>query len=197
MKFLGLPDDASPRLKALHIAQASLIMLTIFATFLTAVVPAKRTKFTFGLLYSLIFTAVTNTILLRREQVAASKGLLTKDKYVKYQLFKMLSAVGLYIVGFILWMASCPSGHGDQLPISNGLWLGGVKINRYRGWILWMHFFNWVFMWASLFYSCCMTANKQGPIALTGEEANIGVDNTTSDEEYARQLQAEDPNWQG
>jgi len=143
MKFLGLPNDASPRLKALHIAQVGLITLTILATLLTAVVPSKHTKFTFGLLYSLIFTAITNTILLRKEQVAAAKGLLTKDKYVKYQLFKMISAVGLYIVGFILFVASSPSGNGEQTPVSHGLYLGGVRINRYRGWILWMHFFNW------------------------------------------------------
>lgn len=39
-----------------------------------------------------------------------------------------------------------------------------------------------------------MTGTKQGPIALAGEEANIGVD--TTDEEYARRLQSEDPNWQ-
>lgn len=50
-------------------------------------------------------------------------------------------------------------------------------------------------MWASLSYSCCMTARNQGPIALAGEEASIGVDVT--DEEYARRLQSEDPNWQG
>jgi len=42
-----------------------------------------------------------------------------------------------------------------------------------------------------------MTGSKQGPIALTGEEANIGIeDGTTTDEEYARQVQAQDPNWQ-
>ena len=52
-----------------------------------------------------------------------------------------------------------------------------------------------LFLWASLFYSCCMTGRTQGAIALTGEEANIGTDNVT-DEEYARRLQAEDPNWQ-
>jgi hypothetical protein len=40
-----------------------------------------------------------------------------------------------------------------------------------------------------------MTGRTQGAIALTGEEANIGTDNVT-DEEYARRLQAEDPNWQ-
>lgn len=49
-------------------------------------------------------------------------------------------------------------------------------------------------MWASLFYSCCMSGNKQGAIALTGEEANISAD--VNDEEYARRLQSEDPNWQ-
>jgi hypothetical protein len=41
-----------------------------------------------------------------------------------------------------------------------------------------------------------MTGSKQGPIALTGEEANIGTNNAVSDEEYARQLQSQDPNWQ-
>lgn len=41
-----------------------------------------------------------------------------------------------------------------------------------------------------------MTGNKQGAIALAGEEAQIGLDNeTTSDEEIARSVQAEDPNW--
>lgn len=40
-----------------------------------------------------------------------------------------------------------------------------------------------------------MTGKKQGAIALQGEEANIGTDNV-SDEEYARRLQSEDPNWQ-
>jgi hypothetical protein len=50
-----------------------------------------------------------------------------------------------------------------------------------------------VFLWGSLFYACCMTGNKQGPIALTGDEENIFVGDA-SDEEYARRVQAEDPN---
>lgn len=55
---------------------------------------------------------------------------------------------------------------------------------------------NRVFLWGSLCYSCCMTGKKQGAIALSGdEESNLGTDNV-SDEEYARRLQAEDPNWQ-
>jgi hypothetical protein len=55
-----------------------------------------------------------------------------------------------------------------------------------------------VILWASLFYSCCMTGKKQGAIALSGEEANIGTNDpeNVSDEEYARRLQAQDPNWQ-
>jgi hypothetical protein len=51
-----------------------------------------------------------------------------------------------------------------------------------------------IFLWSSLFYSCCMTAQKQGPIALAGDEATLGADDV-SDEEYARRVQAEDPNW--
>jgi hypothetical protein len=43
-----------------------------------------------------------------------------------------------------------------------------------------------------------MTGKKQGAIALSGEEANIGTNDpeNVSDEEYARRLQAQDPNWQ-
>ena len=53
-------------------------------------------------------------------------------------------------------------------------------------------------MWASLFYSCCMTKREAGEIRLVGEEANIGFaqENAESDEAYARRLQAQDPNWQ-
>jgi len=52
-------------------------------------------------------------------------------------------------------------------------------------------------MWASLFYSCCMTQRETGQIRLEGEEANISLgQDTTNDEEYARRLQAQDPNWQ-
>jgi hypothetical protein len=40
-----------------------------------------------------------------------------------------------------------------------------------------------------------MTSKKQGPIALAGDEATLNADDV-SDEEYARRLQAEDPNWQ-
>jgi hypothetical protein len=54
-----------------------------------------------------------------------------------------------------------------------------------------------VFLWASLFYSCCMTGNKQGPIALAGYQAQIGLDAETEDDEaVARNLQAQDRNWQ-
>lgn len=42
-----------------------------------------------------------------------------------------------------------------------------------------------------------MTGNRQGAIALNGEEANIGFsDETANDEAVARNLQAQDPNWQ-
>jgi hypothetical protein len=40
-----------------------------------------------------------------------------------------------------------------------------------------------------------MTSNRQGAIALAGDEANLGAD-ASNDEEYARRLQAQDPNWQ-
>jgi hypothetical protein len=142
-KFFGLPADASPRLKAVQIAQISISLITIIATLLTAVIPQKHTAFTFGLLYGLIFSSITTTILVRREQLAAHKGALTKDKYVKYQLFKMLAAVGMYIIGFICWVASTPKEGDKKRPGEQGVWIGGVKLNRYQGWIMWLHVFNW------------------------------------------------------
>jgi hypothetical protein len=42
-----------------------------------------------------------------------------------------------------------------------------------------------------------MTSRKQGAIALAGDEAEIGVDDETIDDEaVARDLQAQDRNWQ-
>ena len=53
-----------------------------------------------------------------------------------------------------------------------------------------------VFLWSSLFYSCCMAPKEQGAIALPGDEAALNAGDL-DDEEYARRQQAEDPNWQG
>ncbi|KAH8724457.1 hypothetical protein GQ44DRAFT_618221 [Phaeosphaeriaceae sp. PMI808] len=196
MKFISLPDDASPRLKAMQFAQLSIIILTMVATFLAAILPQKHKDFTFGLLYSLIFTSITTGFFIRKEQLAAAQNALTKDKYTKYQLFKIISAFGVYFVGFIVSMIFVHPASDPHGPNEQGFWLGGVKVNRGQGCILWLHVFNWLFLWASLFYSCCMTGKRQGPIALTGEEADICIDGTADDEEIARTLQAEDRNWQ-
>lgn len=55
-----------------------------------------------------------------------------------------------------------------------------------------------LFLWAGVFYSCCMSTRTEGGIALRGEEAVIGLrdEETASDEAIARELQAEDANWQ-
>jgi hypothetical protein len=158
MKFFTLPEDASPRLKAMHIAQLGMVLLTIIATFLTAVIPQKHKLFTFGLLYGLIFSSVTTTIIVRREQQAARTGALTKQKYIKYQVFKMIAATGLYIVAFIAFLASTPA-KPESHSRSQGLFIGGVHINRYQGWILMMHFFNWVSL-ENVLNAACMCANK-------------------------------------
>ncbi|KAH3953622.1 hypothetical protein HBH53_028040 [Parastagonospora nodorum] len=196
MDFLYLRQDAPRGLKIVQTAQASIVVLTVIAAFLTAVIPQKHKTFTFGLLYSLIFTSITTTILVRKERLAAAKNLLTKDKYVKYQMFKIVAAFGMYFIGFILWIASMPKKQESLRKGESGMILGGVKINRYQGWIMWMHFFNWVFLWSSLFYSCCMAPKEQGAIALPGDEAALNAGDL-DDEEYARRQQAEGPNWQG
>jgi hypothetical protein len=142
MKFFGFPSDASPRLKAIQIAQVVMVLLTMIATFLAAVIPQKHKAFTFSLLYSLIFTSISTTILVRKEQSALATGALTKDKYVKYQLVKMISAVGFGVFGFIMFVTT-PNGNDTEETGEQGLWMNGGKVNRYQGWILWMHFFNW------------------------------------------------------
>jgi len=55
-----------------------------------------------------------------------------------------------------------------------------------------------LFIWASLFYSCCMTGKKQGAIRLGNEETALGEysDETANDEAIARRLQAEERSWQ-
>ncbi|KAF2846703.1 hypothetical protein T440DRAFT_501579 [Plenodomus tracheiphilus IPT5] len=192
-----LARDTSPKLRVLQACQLSIAGLTIIATFLAAVIPSKHKGFTFGILYSLIFTSCTTAFLVYKEQTRAAQGSLTKDKYVKYQLFKMVAAVGCSILGFIA-SAATPKGPSDpKRPGQSGLWIDGIKVNKWQGMIMWMIFFNWVFLWAGLFYSCCMTGNRQGAIALGGEEAQIGLDaENENDEAIARRLQAQDPNWQ-
>jgi hypothetical protein len=151
MKFFSLPEDAPRGLKVLQIAQASIVALTAIAAILTAIIPQKHKAFTFGLLYSLIFMSMSTSFLLRKEQALARTGTLTKQKYIKYQIFKMVAAFGLSFVGFIMWIASCPKEQRSLKPGESGLILGGVKINRYQGWILWIHTFNWyvlsTFVW--------------------------------------------------
>lgn len=213
---LGVPRDASPRLKAIQYAQLAIVILTGVATFLAAVIPHSSKAFTFSLLYSLILSSFTTTFLVRKEQAAAKKGMLSKDKYVKYQLFKIIAAAGLYVVGFIGFAMTRAGPQKSLFPGDSGLLMNGYIVNRWQGWILWLSVFNWyvvlpfslslgtrwsvantwlfrIFLWASLFYSCCMTGKKQGAIALEGEEANIGIED---DEALARRIQAQDPNWQ-
>ncbi|KAF2727033.1 hypothetical protein EJ04DRAFT_452171 [Polyplosphaeria fusca] len=201
MTFLfDLPSDTSPRLRWLQILQFSVTIFTIIATFLAAVVPSKTKAFTFSLLYGLILSSFTTTFILYREQAAARAGALTKDKYAKYQLYKMVAAVVMNIVAFIAGTVTVvATGEGQAKgPNEQGLWIHGVKVTTWHSFILGAQALNWVFLWASLLYSCCMTGKKQGPIRLGDEESapREYVDETGDDEAIARQLQAEDRNWQ-
>lgn len=194
--LLAFPRDASPRLRGLQICQLCVVTLTTVYVFLAAVIPSKHKAFTFSLLYGLILTSITTSILINKEQKAAAQGLLTKDKYAKYQLWKIAAGFCTYFIGFIGFVAT-PGGDEKLGRNENGLIMNGVKINTFQSIILWTNTFNWIFLWASLFYSCCMTKRETGQIRLEGEEANISLrQDTASDEEYARRLQAQDPNWQ-
>ncbi|UPX10430.1 uncharacterized protein EKO05_0001091 [Ascochyta rabiei] len=116
---------------------------------------------------------------------------------MKYQLWKIGAG---FVMNSVALVAFLVSPHGDEQPKSHesGTWIKGVKINTLQSIILWLGMFNWIFLWASLFYSCCMTKLETGQIRLEGEEANItlGHNETANDEAHARCLQSQDPNWQ-
>jgi hypothetical protein len=124
-------------------AQLALVSLTLLATFLAAVIPHKHKAFTFGLLYPLILTSCSTTFFVFREQRRAREGTLTKNKYVKYQLFKLFAAFGLAFVGFVLDIVTSDTNCDKQRPGETGLWLRCIKVNTWQGVILWMNVFNW------------------------------------------------------
>ncbi|KAL1598906.1 hypothetical protein SLS60_008051 [Paraconiothyrium brasiliense] len=144
MTFLGLPRDASPRLKAIQGCQMAIALLTIVATFLAAIVPQKHKAFTFGLLYPLILISCSTTFVVVREQRRAREGTLTKDKYVKYQLFKLFAAFGLAFLAFVLSLVLGEKKVECDVkrPGEQGLWLGCIKVNKWQALILWMNAFN-------------------------------------------------------
>ena len=143
MPFLfAFPQNASPRLRGLQICQISVVGLTAICTFLAAVIPSKHKAFTFSLLYSLILTSITTSILINKEQKAALQGNLTKDKYAKYQLWKIIAGFVMYFVGSVAFLAS-PGGKDEQGANENGLWIKGIKCNTLHSIILWLNTFNW------------------------------------------------------
>lgn len=136
MPFLiALPPHASPRLKGLQICQLGVVGLTIVHTFLAAVIPSKHKALTFSLLYGLILTSITTSILIAKEQKAGARGLLTKDKYAKYQLWKIAAGFAMYFIGFIGFLLT-PGGK-EQLGRN------AVKINTFQSIVMWTSTFNW------------------------------------------------------
>lgn len=137
-----LSGNVSPRLRALQFCQLAVVSLTAVYTFLAAVIPSKHKAFTFSLLYGLILTSITTSILLRKEQKAAAQGVLTKDKYAKYQLWKLAAGFAMYFIAFIGFVAT-PGGNEQLGRHENGLVMNGVKINTFQSIILWTSTFNW------------------------------------------------------
>jgi hypothetical protein len=140
---LGLPRDASPRLRIIQGCQITIAALTILALFITLIFPVQRKLFTLSLLYTPILTSITTIFLIVREQRRAAAGTLSKEKYVKYQLFKMAAAFGMSIIGFIGHVASTPAEGDEHRVGEQGLWISGIKINKWQGLLLWLNFFNW------------------------------------------------------
>jgi hypothetical protein len=140
---LGLPRDTSPRLRIIQGCQVTIAALTILALLITLIFPFQRKLFTLSLLYTPILTSITTVFLIVREQRRAVAGTLSKQKYVKYQLLKMAAAFGMSIVGFIGHVASTPAEGDAHRAGEQGLWISGVKINKWQGLLLWLNFFNW------------------------------------------------------
>lgn len=141
--LLAFPRNASPRLRGLQICQLSVISLTVVCTFLAAVIPDKHKAFTFSLLTGLILSSITTSILINKEQRAAAAGTLSKDKYAKYQLWKIAAGFATYFVGFIAFLAAPGGNEQRKSPHENGLWMNGVKINTLQSSIMWLSTFNW------------------------------------------------------
>ncbi|RAR10730.1 hypothetical protein DDE82_001121 [Stemphylium lycopersici] len=198
---LPLSPTTSIRLRILQYAQLSIAALAPLFFLTTLILPVSHKLFTLSLLYTPLLTSLTTVFFIAREQKRAAAGTLTRQKYAKYQLLKMAAAFGMSFVAFIAGVASAPA-EGEQdvkRPGEQGLWISGVKIGVWQGLLMWLGVFNWLFLWASLFYSCCMTGNRRGAIALEGDEARIGLaaeNGTENDEQIARNLQAQDGNWQ-
>jgi hypothetical protein len=141
----GLPQSASSGLRILQHAQTAIAGLTILAALITIIFPFPYKLFTLSLLYTPILTSITTVFFVVKEQIRAQAGTLSKQKYVKYQLLKMASAFGLSVVGFIGYLASAPhvdEGQGRH-HAEQGLWINGIKVNRWQGLLLWLNFFNW------------------------------------------------------
>jgi hypothetical protein len=141
----GLPQFAPRSLRILQISQTAIAGFTILATLITIILPFPYKLFTLSLLYTPILTSITTILFVVKEQKRAQAGTLSKQKYVKYQLLKMASAFGLSIIGFIGYLASAPHvyeeagrHHGEQ-----GLWVNGIKVNRWQGLLLLLNVFNW------------------------------------------------------
>jgi hypothetical protein len=140
----GLPQTASPRLRILQHTQVGIACLTALLTLITILLPLSHKLFTLSLLYTSILTSITTVLFVVKEQKRAQAGTLSKQKYVKYQLLKMASAFGMSVIGFIGYLASAPSVDGENKHVGEqGLWINGIKINKWQGLLLWVSFFNW------------------------------------------------------
>lgn len=140
--LLAFPRDATPRLVGLQMCQVGVISLTTVCTFLAAVLPSKHKAFTFSLLSGLILSSITTSVLIHKEQIAASQGLLTKNKYMRYQFWKIGAGFATYFIGFITFLAA-PGGDYKLGRGEQGLVMNGVKINSLQSSILWLSTFNW------------------------------------------------------
>lgn len=149
-----LPSSANaPRgLRILQSAQLAIAGLAICAFFVTFLLPFRHKLFTLSLLYTPILTSITTIFFLVRERKHAEAGTLSKQKYAKYQVLKMVAAIGMSIIGFIGYIASAPAkaDQDEHYSGQEGLWLNGVKIGRWQSLLLWLNFFNWYVYFISL-----------------------------------------------
>jgi magnesium-transporting ATPase (P-type) len=143
MRFPRAANE-SPRLFLLQSAQLGTAGLAVLTFIITFLLPFRHKLFTLSLLYTPLLTSIPVVFFIARERKHAAAGTLSKQRYAKYQVLKMLAAIGMSIVGFIGYLASAPAeADQDKHSGEQGMWLNGVKIGKWQSLLLWINFCNW------------------------------------------------------
>jgi len=131
-----------------------------------------------------IFSSISNDILLYKEKSSAQKGQLSKQRYLRIQLFKL----GWTVLFYIPLVVAIFAVKGMIFAVL------AVLLHKSPFWrsIVWFNGLHWFFVFVTLTYStCCFRGQTEGTIRLQNDEPiHLDIDPTANDEEIARHLQS-------